>query len=62
MAPGPAARHFQKVECFCFNRQKFEPGEERAMPVIFTIDPELPPEVRTVTLSYTFFKLDDAGG
>ena len=32
------------------------------MPVTFIIDPELPPEVRTVTLSYTFFKLDDAGG
>lgn len=62
VAPGPAARHFQKVECFCFNRQKFKPGEERAMPVTFIIDPELPPEVRTVTLSYTFFKLDDAGG
>jgi cytochrome c oxidase assembly protein subunit 11 len=62
VAPGPAARHFQKVECFCFNRQKFEPREERAMPVTFLIDPELPPEVRTVTLSYTFFKLDAAGG
>lgn len=62
VAPGPAARHFQKVECFCFNRQKFEPGEERAMPVTFIIDPDLPPEVRTVTLSYTFFKLDDPGG
>ncbi|MBS1247985.1 MAG: Cytochrome oxidase biosis protein Cox11-CtaG, copper delivery to Cox1, partial [Proteobacteria bacterium] len=52
----------QKVECFCFNRQAFQAGEERAMPVTFIIDPELPPEVRTVTLSYTFFKLDDAGG
>lgn len=62
VAPGPAARHFQKVECFCFTRQAFQPGEERAMPVAFLIDPELPPEVRTVTLSYTFFKLDDAGG
>lgn len=62
VTPGPAARHFQKVECFCFNRQMFQPGETRAMPVTFMIDPELPPEVRTVTLSYTFFKLDDAGG
>ena len=62
VTPGPAARHFQKIECFCFNRQMFQPGEARAMPVTFMIDPELPPEVRTVTLSYTFFKLDDAGG
>lgn len=62
VAPGPAARHFQKIECFCFTRQLFQPGEGREMPVTFRIDPELPPEVRTVTLSYTFFKLDDAGG
>ncbi len=62
VSPGLAARHFQKLECFCFTRQEFKPGEERAMPVVFLIDPELPPEVRTVTLSYTFFKLDHPGG
>jgi cytochrome c oxidase assembly protein subunit 11 len=62
VAPGPAARHFQKIECFCFTRQVFQPGEGRDMPVIFRLDPDLAPDVRTVTLSYTFFKLDDAGG
>jgi cytochrome c oxidase assembly protein subunit 11 len=62
VAPGPAARHFQKIECFCFNRQEFKPGEGRDMPVVFRLDPALDPEVNTVTLSYTFFKLDDQGG
>jgi cytochrome c oxidase assembly protein subunit 11 len=62
VAPGLAALHFQKVECFCFTRQVFQPGEGREMPVIFRIDPALSPDVHTVTLSYTFFKLDDAGG
>ena len=62
VAPGLAAQHFQKIECFCFVQQPFQPGEARNMPVTFRIDPALPPEVRTVTLSYTFFKRDGAGG
>ena len=62
VTPGLAARHFQKIECFCFTRQKFQPGEGREMPVTFRIDSDLPPDVHTVTLSYTFFRLDDAGG
>ncbi len=62
VTPGLAAQHFQKIECFCFTRQKFQPEEGREMPVVFRIDPSLPPDVHTITLSYTFFKLDDAGG
>ncbi len=61
VTPGLAARHFQKIECFCFTRQKFQPGEGREMPVTFRIDSDLPPDVHTVTLSYTFFRLDDEG-
>lgn len=55
VAPGSAARHFQKTECFCFTPQEFMPEEERDMPVVFIIDPELPGHVDRVTLSYTFF-------
>lgn len=55
VAPGQAALHFNKVECFCFTRQKLGPREEREMPVRFVIDRDLPPEVATVTLSYTFY-------
>ena len=62
VAPGPAAAHFQKIECFCFNRQLFQAREGKEMPVTFRIDPQLPADVRTVTLSYTFFRIDDAGG
>ena len=58
VAPGLAAQHFQKIECFCFVQQPFQPGEARDMPVTFRIDPALPPDVRTVTLSYTLFKRD----
>ncbi len=55
VAPGQAAKHFQKTECFCFTEQKFDPLEERDMPVRFIVDPELPAHINTVTLSYTFF-------
>ena len=56
VAPGLAAKHFKKVECFCFTQQTLGPREERDMPVRFVIDPELPLEVATVTLSYTFYE------
>lgn len=58
VAPGTAARHFQKIECFCFERQEFGPGESKDMPVAFRIDPRLPESVQTVTLSYTFFSAE----
>ena len=59
VAPGNAARYFNKTECFCFTEQKFTALEGRDMPVVFIIDPDLPAHVETVTLSYTFF--DRAG-
>jgi len=58
VAPGQAAQHFRKIECFCFSRQEFAPREGRDMPVVFQLDPALSPEVTTVTLSYTFFQIE----
>ena len=55
VSPGQAAEYFQKKECFCFTEQKLEPGEEKRMPVIFVVDPELPDDVSQLALSYTFF-------
>lgn len=55
VAPGVAARHFQKTECFCFTEQRFEAEEGRWMPVRFVVDPELPDKIEVLTLSYTFF-------
>ena len=56
-APSQAAAHFDKLECFCFSEYTLAPGEARQWPVVFVIDPKLPREVRTVTLSYTFFEV-----
>ena len=56
-APGVAQSHFTKVECFCFKQQTLAPGESRRWPVIFVVDDKLPKDVKTITLSYTFFEV-----
>ena len=56
-APQSATPHFKKVECFCFQQQTLKANEARQMPVVFYIDPKLPREVKTITLSYTFFEI-----
>jgi len=56
-APRNAAPHFNKLECFCFNQYTLEPGEKKQWPVAFVIDPKLPKDVTTITLSYTFFEV-----
>jgi len=63
--PQVAARHFKKLECFCFTQQTLAPGESKRMPVVFVIDAGMPQDVNTVTLSYTFFEVEgrtSAGG
>jgi cytochrome c oxidase assembly protein subunit 11 len=55
VVPWNAAKHLRKTECFCFNQQPFKANEEKRMPVRFMLDPALPADVDTVTLSYTFF-------
>lgn len=56
VAPARASGFFTKTECFCFTAQTLQPGESRDMPVRFIVDPNLPPDMKTITLSYTFFK------
>jgi cytochrome c oxidase assembly protein subunit 11 len=56
VAPARASGYFSKTECFCFTAQTLTAGEGRAMPVRFIVDPDLPADVTTITLSYTFFK------
>jgi cytochrome c oxidase assembly protein subunit 11 len=58
--PRLAAQYFRKLECFCFTQQTLAAGEVRQMPVVFVIDPDLPKDVNTITLSYTFFRVDGA--
>ncbi len=56
-APMQAMPHFNKLECFCFNEYTLKPGESKQWPVVFVIDPKLSKDVKTITLSYTFFEV-----
>lgn len=58
VAPARASGYFNKTECFCFTAQTLAAGESRDMPVRFIVDPALPDDVKTITLSYTFYKND----
>ncbi|MDJ0748114.1 MAG: cytochrome c oxidase assembly protein [Woeseiaceae bacterium] len=55
VAPPAAAENFVKIECFCFNSQEFLASEEKAMPLQFFVDPDIPEYVDTITLGYTFY-------
>ena len=58
VAPGQAVKYFTKMECFCFNQQTFETNEAKEMPLQFVVDPDLPKNINTISLAYTFFDTD----
>jgi cytochrome c oxidase assembly protein subunit 11 len=60
VAPNKVSRFFNKTECFCFTEQTLASGESRRMPVRFVVDPQLPADVDTLTLSYTFYNNEAA--
>lgn len=67
VTPQKAGLYFNKIECFCFTEQTLKPGESVDMPVVYYVDPEIDEdpnldEVRTLTLSYTFFPAETADG
>lgn len=55
VVPEVASLYFKKIACFCFNKQTLEAGETMEMPVRFFVSPDLPKDITTVTLSYSFY-------
>jgi cytochrome c oxidase assembly protein subunit 11 len=60
-SPARAGRYLTKLECFCFANQTFRAGETRELPVRFFITRELPEDIGTMTLAYTFFDVTNTG-
>ena len=54
-SPAVTSSYFEKTQCFCFSEQTFKAKEAKIMPMRFVINPELPEQYKTITLSYTFF-------
>ena len=61
VVPAKCAQYFNKIQCFCFEEQLLQAGEQVDMPVFFYIDPEFATDpwmrdVNQISLHYTFFK------
>ena len=59
VVPFKAAEYFHKTECFCFNQQPLDGGENAELPLRFIVDQDVPKQVHTITLSYTLFDITD---
>ncbi len=62
IVPTTAVDYFHKTECFCFNHQVLEPGEEMEMPMRFFVDKDLPGNVQSISLSYALFDITSLAG
>jgi cytochrome c oxidase assembly protein subunit 11 len=58
VSPGLAAAHFNKTECFCFTQQELAGRETRDMPLRFIVGTGISEDIEQITLSYTFFSVD----
>ena len=58
--PPEAGQYFKKLECFCFTEQELAAGEEMDMALRFWFEPEMPKEIKQITIAYTFFNMESS--
>ena len=61
IAPWQATAYFSKLECFCFHKQTLTGNQQTVMPLRFMVSPQLPEEIHSLTLSYSFMRLNSSG-
>ena len=64
VTPQKAGIYFNKLDCFCYEENTILPGQTISLPVTFFISPDLyddpnTKEIKSITLSYTFFNTDN---
>ena len=59
ITPAQASLYLKKTQCFCFNHQPLAPFEGKDMGLVFYVDPEIPDELRELTLSYRLYDITD---
>ncbi len=58
--PQRAGLYVKKLDCFCFTQQEIAAGQHRELQVVLVVEPSIPADVHTVTLSYTMFEIEGA--
>ena len=58
ITPNLAKKYLAKIECFCFNKQTLQPGEEKEMPLRFVVNSALPESIPVLTMTYRFIDLN----
>ncbi len=60
IAPWQATGFFSKMECFCFSQQSLIGNERKEMPLRFSVSPDLPADISSLTLSYSVLRISDS--
>ena len=64
VTPQKAGLYFNKLDCFCYEERKVLAGQKILLPVTFFISPDIiddpnTSELKSLTLSYTFFNVNN---